>query len=60
MHITIVPFTNDLMFNCRMAQFPGLEDYYEERHRAPKIASREVMQYPFICMTICFYSAIIY
>ncbi len=41
-NVNATSFSNDLMFNCRMVQFLGLEDYYEVRHQAPKIASGEV------------------
>lgn len=34
--------TDDSIFICRMEHFPGLEDFYEEKHRAPQIASGEV------------------
>lgn len=38
----IFSITNDSIFICRMEHFPGLEDFYEEKHRAPQIASGEV------------------
>lgn len=43
LHIIIVSLTDDFMFNCKRALFPGLEEYFEERHQAPRIASGEVI-----------------
>jgi Protein of unknown function (DUF1723). len=59
--IVIFPFnfiaiTDDSIFIYWMEHFPGLEDFYEEKHQAPQIASGEVSinNIPFVFTTLVY------